>query len=254
MPFFVSAGVCESDTVTDIEGNAYNTVEIGNQCWMQENLNVGTPIGSFESDGTTLNPQTDNATIEKYCYGYSTHGDAGQLATGEANCDTYGGLYQWDEMMQYETQEGTQGICPAGWHIPSDDEWKTLEMHLGMTQAQADITAGEERTKEINSKSFQSAREERTVQCRTLKDSSPATAIPPARSTISACSRTPGPRLSQAPLPGDGICFPGIAPCTAVRVLRLTVSQFVVSKTSLPSSLLKIRLQKITQPLHFLEQ
>ena len=131
--------ICGS-TIYDQENNAYQTQALGNQCWMKENLNIGTPIGSFEADGTTLKDQTDNATIEKYCYGYSTDGDAGQLATGEANCDTYGGLYQWDEMMQYETQEGTQGICPVGWHIPSDDEWKTLEMHLGMDQATADTT------------------------------------------------------------------------------------------------------------------
>ncbi|PJA37351.1 hypothetical protein CO181_03835, partial [candidate division WWE3 bacterium CG_4_9_14_3_um_filter_43_9] len=45
----------------------------------------------------------------------------------EANCDTYGGLYQWDEMMQYTATQGVQGICPTGWHIPTDDEWKVLE-------------------------------------------------------------------------------------------------------------------------------
>ena len=73
--------------------------------------------------------QTDNSTIEKYCYDDNT-----------SNCDTYGGFYQWDEMMQYVTTEGTQGICPSGWHLPTDDEWKTMEMDLGMSQAQADAT------------------------------------------------------------------------------------------------------------------
>ena len=110
-------------SIKDSEENLYGTIRIGEQCWMQENLNIGTRI-----DGA--NNQTDNSTIEKYC-----HSD------DPANCDIYGGLYQWDEMMQYETQEGTQGICPVGWHIPSDDEWKTLEMHLGMSQAQADGTS-----------------------------------------------------------------------------------------------------------------
>jgi len=89
---------------------------------MAENLNIGTRI-----DGS--GNQTDNSTIEKYCYNNST-----------TNCDTYGGLYQWDEMMQYVTTEGTQGICPAGWHLPTDAEYKTLEMQLGMSQAQADAT------------------------------------------------------------------------------------------------------------------
>jgi len=102
------------------DGQTYNTVQIGTQCWMAENLNVGTRI-----DG--VNNQTDNSTIEKYCYDDDV-----------ANCDTYGGLYQWDEMMQYVATEGVQGICPNDWHLPTDDEWKTMEMELGMTQVQAD--------------------------------------------------------------------------------------------------------------------
>ena len=93
----------------DRDGKAYNTVQIDTQCWMAENLNMGTMISGSSN-------QTDNATIEKYCYNNST-----------ANCDTYGGLYQWDEMMGYVTTEGAQGICPTGWHIPTDAEWCTLE-------------------------------------------------------------------------------------------------------------------------------
>ena len=63
--------------------------------------------------------QTDNDTIEKYCYN--------DIAS---NCDTYGGLYQWNEMMQYVTTAGAQGICPAGWHLPTDAEWCTLENYI----------------------------------------------------------------------------------------------------------------------------
>ena len=59
---------------------------------------------------------SNNSVIEKYCYGDDT-----------ANCVTYGGLYQWDEMIQYETTEGLQGICPPDWHLPTDEEWKVLE-------------------------------------------------------------------------------------------------------------------------------
>lgn len=90
-------------------GQDYNTVSIGSQCWFAENLNIGTRIdGDIE--------QTNNGTIEKYCYNNS-----------EANCTTYGGLYQWNEMMQYETSQNTQGICPDGWHLPTDAEWCVLE-------------------------------------------------------------------------------------------------------------------------------
>ncbi len=93
-------------------GKVYNTVQIGAQCWMAENLNIGTMIN-------VSNNQTDNDTIEKYCYGNNT-----------TNCDTYGGLYQWDEIMQYVSDSATQGICPDGLHIPTDNEWTTLENYL----------------------------------------------------------------------------------------------------------------------------
>jgi uncharacterized protein (TIGR02145 family)/prepilin-type N-terminal cleavage/methylation domain-containing protein len=96
----------------DYGEKTYPTVEIGSQCWMAANLNTGTIInGSSE--------QTDDGTIDKYCYN-----------DNESNCDTYGGLYQWDEAMQYSTTEGVQGICPTGWHIPTDNEWHTLEDYL----------------------------------------------------------------------------------------------------------------------------
>jgi len=111
------------DQIADADDNAYSTIQLGTQCWMAENLNVGTMIN-------TISYQTNNSSVERYCYNNEV-----------ANCDTMGGLYNWDEMMQYVTTEGAQGICPSGWHIPSDDEFKTLEMHLGLSQAQADGTA-----------------------------------------------------------------------------------------------------------------
>jgi len=46
-------------------------------------------------------------------------------------CNVYGGLYQWDEAMQYSTTVGVQGICPTGWHLPADSEWTTLTTFLG---------------------------------------------------------------------------------------------------------------------------
>jgi len=111
---------CDDSIVDSRDGQFYTIVLIGGQCWMAENLNIGTMLIG------TVN-QSDNSTIEKYCYNNST-----------TYCDTYGGLYQWNEMMQYVTTEGTQGICPTGWHLPTDDEYKTLEMQLGMSQAEAD--------------------------------------------------------------------------------------------------------------------
>jgi uncharacterized protein (TIGR02145 family) len=93
----------------DIRDNkTYTTVKIGSQCWMAESLNYGTVIVSTQD-------QFDNCVPEKYCYGDIP-----------ANCITYGGLYQWDEMMAYYDSSGTQGICPPGWHVPTEAEWTLL--------------------------------------------------------------------------------------------------------------------------------
>ena len=97
-----------------------NWMTIGTQTWAKANANVGTMI-------TGSTNQTNNSVLEKYCQNNT-----------ESNCTTYGGLYQWDEAMQYATADGAQGICPAGSHVPSDNDWKILEIQLGMTQAQAD--------------------------------------------------------------------------------------------------------------------
>jgi len=116
--FRITAGLEEPNwecgqTLTDTrDGKVYNTVQIGNQCWMKENLNIGTRIAGSSN-------QTNNGTIEKYCYD-----------NDENNCTAYGGLYQWDEMMQYSLTPGIQGICPAGWHLPTDAEWCTLTTFL----------------------------------------------------------------------------------------------------------------------------
>ncbi len=100
---------CDGETTITYEGQTYEIIIIGDQCWMAENINVGQRIDGNQE-------MQNNSTIEKYCYD-----------DNESNCNEYGGLYQWDEMMQYITQEGTQGICPDGWHIPTDEEWKILE-------------------------------------------------------------------------------------------------------------------------------
>jgi uncharacterized protein (TIGR02145 family)/prepilin-type N-terminal cleavage/methylation domain-containing protein len=101
-----------------------NWLQVGTQVWAKYNLNVGTRINGASA-------QTNNAILEKYCFDDL-----------ESNCTTYGALYQWDEAMQYSTAAGSQGICPAGSHIPTDNDWKILEMHLGMSQAQADDNTG----------------------------------------------------------------------------------------------------------------
>jgi len=104
----VDDGILSCGSQITYSGKTYNTVQIGTQCWLRENLDVGTRINGS-------NNQTNNSTIEKYCYGDI-----------DANCNTYGGLYQWNEAMQYVTTPGIKGICPEGWHIPTYAEFETL--------------------------------------------------------------------------------------------------------------------------------
>jgi uncharacterized protein (TIGR02145 family) len=98
----------------DEDGNKYGTVEIGGQCWLAENLNVGTMLAA----GTT-EPNINDAVIEKWCYGNDPN-----------NCDEYGGLYNWDEAMRGSEVAGAQGICMEGWHIPTDNEINILENYV----------------------------------------------------------------------------------------------------------------------------
>ncbi|MCB2222144.1 MAG: hypothetical protein KQI35_17305 [Bacteroidetes bacterium] len=100
---------CQDISYVDYGGQRYNTIKIGDQCWIKENMDVG-KMTNIEIG------QTNNGIIEKYCYNNL-----------EINCELFGGLYNWDEMMQYSSIQGTQGICPSGWHIPTDSEFKILE-------------------------------------------------------------------------------------------------------------------------------
>lgn len=119
--FVVAQSFNCGDTLIDIrDGKRYATILIGSQCWLQDNLNFGKMIRHSSS-------QSNNSFFEKYCYDDDS-----------TNCSLYGGLYQWNEVMNYSTNEGTQGLCPNGWHLPSDIEWKTLEMFLGMSKTSAD--------------------------------------------------------------------------------------------------------------------
>jgi uncharacterized protein (TIGR02145 family) len=100
----------------------YQVIKIGTQTWMQENLNDGLQIaGGIE--------QTDFQVIKKYCYN-----------NADENCNVYGGLYQWPEMMRVSPSDipstgTTRGVCPVGWHIPTVNEWTALMDYLDATVA-----------------------------------------------------------------------------------------------------------------------
>lgn len=107
-----SQNSCPGTPTVLYEGKEYNTVQIGSQCWFKENLDVGTMIASNSEADSMRN----NNIVEKYCYNNDL-----------ANCTIYGGLYQWNEAMQYVTTEKAQGICPSGWHIPTKSEFEKLQ-------------------------------------------------------------------------------------------------------------------------------
>lgn len=111
-----------TDATVDYSGVTYDTIAIGTQCWMKQNMRVGTRINNSTA-------QTNNGTVEKYCYNNDTSNECAAAHPTEPD----GGLYTWDEAMQYSPSEGAQGICPSGWHIPTDDDWFTLESYLDPT-------------------------------------------------------------------------------------------------------------------------
>lgn len=124
-------------TLTDIDGNTYNTVQIGTQCWMKENLRTtkyanggGIPLGT-----------TTNLYLP---YRYYPNNDQNNVAT-------YGYLYNWKAVMENATSSntnpsGVQGVCPTGWHVPSHAEWTQLtdyvrSVNLYLCNADADFIA-----------------------------------------------------------------------------------------------------------------
>jgi uncharacterized protein (TIGR02145 family) len=114
---------CGESTVLDADENVYQTVQIGTQCWMAENLKT---TRFHDLDATLISNVTDvaawlNSTTSAYCWydnDYSTYGSV------------YGALYNWHAVE-------TGKLCPTGWHVPTDEEWKTMEMFLGMSESAA---------------------------------------------------------------------------------------------------------------------
>jgi uncharacterized protein (TIGR02145 family) len=101
------------------DGTTYRIVKIGEQWWMAENLAYLPSVSSVENE--SLNNPVN--------YVYQYNGTDVNLAKATENYKTYGVLYNWSAAMT---------ACPEGWHLPTDDEWKQLELYIGMTQSEVD--------------------------------------------------------------------------------------------------------------------
>jgi uncharacterized protein (TIGR02145 family) len=110
----------DTPTVTDVDGNSYNTVQIGTQCWMRENLKT-----TKYADGSTISLYDGygSSSLSKP-FRYYPNNDL-------TNVSDYGYLYNLKAVMRKSSSSsanpsGVQGICPTGWHVPSDAEWTQL--------------------------------------------------------------------------------------------------------------------------------
>jgi uncharacterized protein (TIGR02145 family) len=131
-------------TVTDYDGNVYNTVTIGTQVWMKENLKT-----THYANGTAIPLVTGNSnwdalttTSKAYCW----YNDSVKYK------DTHGALYTWAAAMNgaisvTANPSGIQGVCPTGWHLPSDAEWTQMENYLTDNGYNYDGTTGTGGTK-----------------------------------------------------------------------------------------------------------
>jgi len=115
---FLSLSAQEIDSIIDIrDGQVYSIIKIDNYWWLKENLNIGIKISAPLI-------QSQNNIIEKFCYDNDDY-----------LCDIYGGLYQLYELMGYNMLDtNNNGICMPDWKVPTDEEWKKLELYLGMNE------------------------------------------------------------------------------------------------------------------------
>ncbi|MBR3466434.1 MAG: fibronectin type III domain-containing protein, partial [Bacteroidales bacterium] len=114
------------ETVTDYDGNVYNTVQIGEQCWMRENLRT-----THYEDGTDISTEFVSSSDVAYCY---------LIDNNENYVESFGHLYNWAAIMHGDHSSSSnpsdvQGICPTGWHLPSDAEWTQLTQYVSSVPA-----------------------------------------------------------------------------------------------------------------------
>jgi uncharacterized protein (TIGR02145 family) len=115
LTYLLSTGFRCGDPITDVDGNVYRTVEIGDQCWMAENL----AVEHYRNGDAILTGR------DRWNWTDTTSGVFAVYDDDPSNKETYGLLYNW-----YAVAD-PRGLCSAGWHVPTDVEWTELTDHLG---------------------------------------------------------------------------------------------------------------------------
>ncbi len=111
-------------SLSDIDGNTYESVIIDGQTWMADNLRV-----THYRNGDSISTNIADSEWHSFASGaYTTYGD------NESHATTYGYLYNWNAV------NDTRGLAPEGWHIPTDGEWKKLEAYMGLNTSELNST------------------------------------------------------------------------------------------------------------------
>ncbi|RMZ48951.1 hypothetical protein EB821_04890 [Candidatus Marinimicrobia bacterium PRS2] len=116
----ILSGCWEGEPLCDIDGNCYETIQIGERLWMAENLKV-----THYNNGDEISYPSDED------FGSDDEGQYGVYDNDPSNADIYGNLYN------FAAVDDDRGVCPDGWHVPSDEEFMELEMYLGMSEEDA---------------------------------------------------------------------------------------------------------------------
>lgn len=121
----------DNSNIADIDGNVYKTIQIGDQIWMAENLKV-----TRFSNGNPITLVTSTAEWDAFTYANADKAYC-YYDNSTLNLSIYGALYTWAAALNGNSgsdnnPSGIQGVCPTGWHIPGDQEWKVMESYLGM--------------------------------------------------------------------------------------------------------------------------
>lgn len=115
LAIIISSTAIAQQSLTDIDGNSYATIQMNGQTWMAENLRT-----THYADGTPVD--------SSWCYD-----------NNEAKCEEYGRIYSWPAAMNGDTVPNAQGVCPDGWHLPAKEDWLALIDYFGPGQSGTEL-------------------------------------------------------------------------------------------------------------------